>query len=108
MDELETYLDFMVLKYVKENKPSMEQFQIYIDKMSYGFQSDLECYESKYRDKKLITEGDNYNFVLTPFGKAVLENIQRKNKKEWVQTWVPTCALVITTTTLIFSIVIGF
>ena len=108
MDELETYLDFMVLKYVKENEPEIDDFHEYIDEISYGFDRDAEDYESRYREKKMITAGNYVNLVLTSFGETVLKNIQRKNRKEWVQTWVPAAALAITTGTLIFSIVIGF
>lgn len=102
------YLDFMVLKYVKKNKPTIDQLEKYINEISYGFGFDIGDYESKYRDKKMITAGNEDNFVLTIYGEIILKTIKRKNRREWVQTWVPTGALIITTITLVFSIMIGF
>ena len=103
INELDEHIDFMVLKYVKKYKPTNEQFTKYIDEISYGFQLDNSDYEDKYRDKRMITSGDEDNFILTSFGEVVLKRIQRKNMKEWVQVIVPTGALIITTITLVLS-----
>lgn len=108
MKEYDELLDYVVLKYVHEHKPSVEEFGKYIDKMSYGFDADFEDYEEKYRNKKMISAGDENNLILTPFGEKVLKNIQFKKTKEIIQIAVPTGALIVTTITLVYSIVIGF
>lgn len=108
MNEFDELLDFMVLKYIKKNKPTTEQFGQYIDKISYGFDADMEDYEEKYRIKKMITSGDNDDLILTHFGEKVLKNIQFKKTKEIIQITIPTGALIITTITLVYSIIFGF
>ncbi len=98
----------IVLKYVKNNKPTPELFQKYVDKMSYGFEMEGEDHEDVYRNKKMITAGENDNLILTDFGETILNNIRFKRFKDAVQILVPIGALLITTTTLVYSIIFGF
>ncbi len=89
MIEWEIHLDLMVLQYVKKNKLTVDQFEKHVNDISYGFDLETGNHEDTYRNKRMITSGDNYNLVLTSFGEAILKNSEHKNNKEWVQTLAP-------------------
>ena len=108
MDKWEEIRVFMVLKYVKKNEPTQDEFQRYVDDISYGFEYENEEHEDVYRTRGMITAGNDSNLVLTKFGETILKNIQSKKYKEIIQIFVPVGALITTTVTLTYSIVIGF
>lgn len=76
--------------------------------MLYGFEMEMQNYENTFREKKMITSGDDDTLALTGFGEKILKDIQSKRRKDAVQIWVPIGALAITTGTLVYSIVQGF
>lgn len=75
MIEWEIHLDLMVLQYVKKNKLTVDQFEKHVNDISYGFDLETGNHEDTYRNKRMITSGDNYNLVLTSFGEAILKKI---------------------------------
>ncbi len=95
----------MVLKYVKKHKPTPDEFQKYADETYYGFELGREDYESKYRDKGMITSGENDELILTDFGKTILSNVRLEKFKDAVQIFAPIVALLITTAALVYSII---
>ena len=56
----------------------------------------------------MITAGEDDNLILTDFGETILNNIQFKRIKDAVQIFAPIGALMITTVTLVYSIIVGF
>jgi hypothetical protein len=108
MNEWDELYISIVLKYVKKNEPTSEEFQKYVDKMSYGFEIEGEDHEDIFRNKKMMTAGENDELILTDFGETILNNIQFKRFKDAVQIFVPIGALLITTATLVYSIIVGF
>ena len=107
MDECEAIYDFMVLKYVKKNKPTPDEFQKYVNIMIFGYENHANLIKS-YLDKKMIFKPDDDNVILTELGKATLNNMQSKKHKENILIIAPMGALSITTFTLFYSIIFGF
>ncbi len=105
MNKCDELYDSMVLKYVKKHKPTPDEFQKYADETYYGFEPGQEDYECRYRDRGMITSGENDELILTAYGKATLKKIQLKRRKDRVQIFVPIGALLITITALVYSII---
>ena len=107
MDEYEKIQDFTVLKYVKKNKPTRDEFQKHVSVMLYGFEYNQNQVHV-YHDKNMIVENENCNLILTGLGETILKDIQSERRKEKILILAPIGALSITTFTLVYSVILGF